>query len=56
MGASDSVKSGAQAVGSGVAAVTSAVFTNMAVVVFFGGIGIFLWRYLAGPSELINIV
>ncbi|GEM_PF-7037850 len=56
MGAGDSVKSGVQAVRSGVAAATSAVFTYMAIVVLLGGVGIFLWRYLAGPSNLINYV
>ncbi len=35
---------------------TSAVFTYMAVVVFFGGVGIFLWRYFAGPSNFLNYV
>lgn len=52
----DSSKPVGQKEGSDVAAATSSIFGYMAVVVLLGGVGIFLWRYLAGPSNLINYV
>src|SRR3989338_9700316 len=55
MGVDSSTPAG-QKDGQGVVAATSSIFGYMAIVVLFGGVGIFLWRYLAGPSNTINYV